>query len=240
MINSHNEAIIMKEIAKSYIRQKSANYAIQNCNKLVMLTHGLCPLKTSHKRFALDVFEIGKYLFKLNMYRKSMKYFEAAYNMLKKLSKDLFSELDLAALSQSIGDCAIALKYFRKGIIHLRFCLHVFMKVSKDSSFDKLVADVCFELAKRYIGVDDASSAMGSFNNYLHVSSNLSINTDSSMAEIYSLLNNSCLKKHNYAQAAAYLKHLLEFKTTVKYHQMLQRTMNLPQCVVILVGTPSN
>ena len=205
------EAYIVKEISKSYVRQKDVTYAITNCPETLKCIDDW-NLDYSDKRFGLDLHEIGKLLLEERKFIDAQKYFKASCDILKKLSKDPDTDPDVAAVCQDMGNCCFAMKDFLGALNFFNSCLHIRtqISVSESPALRIIDADNHFKLGICCIHADQIPRALACLNKFQQIMTKLSRNTTQHIIDFYRILSRYCLQVERYEDGNKHLETMLK------------------------------
>ena len=210
---------IITAIAKSFVLEKNASYAIENSDFLLQSADGMT-LDYSNRVLALDLLIIGRYLQEEKEFDAANNYFKASLEMLQKLSENVEADIELAHAYADMGNCLSALKNFKSASFCFYQSLFICKEVRDSLSFgktianhdnnfadlDKTIADLWFKMGECSVYADDVKRGISYFNNCLEILSNLSMNTIPRELEIYEKLISYYSSMHRYEEAGVYSK----------------------------------
>ena len=205
-----NEANIAKEIAKSYLKEKSSAYAIEHSDEILKCIDDW-RLNYSDKQFGIDLHEIGKYLLKEKEFKKAFEFLEASSDMLEKLSKDYETDPILADVLQDMANCCYALKNFEKALKSFNSCLYIRQQIPENPPPSKADADNYFKLGVCCIFSDQIPRALACLNAFLQIITKFSSNNTQHKIDFYRILSRHYMQMDKYADAKKSLKLMLQW-----------------------------
>jgi len=147
-IANSEKAFVGIEIAASYVEEnKSTDYAVKNSETILQLVRSQSfSWNLSHKRFAINLYEIGKCLSEKLMFKQANQYTELSLDMMFKIFESLETNMDLANIHQLMGNSFLALNEFRKSIPILNYLYASTIRCLKRLNLTKLFLTTKFLL----------------------------------------------------------------------------------------------